>query len=86
MTLSSKSRPPKGGNLRMSGALLKSVSEIPVVASERQVLVGNDPAGDRMFLSPEQGRDLSRIAMRLLRDTRSVLEYLPRDVVRQPRG
>jgi len=60
----------------MSDALLRSMSENPVVASERQVMVGNDPTGDRTFLSPELGRDLSRIAMRLLRDTRSVLEYI----------
>jgi len=67
-----------GGILRVSGVLCISVSEIPVVASERQALEGNDPAGGRMFVSPEQARDFSRIAMRIVeRDKeRKLLEYI----------
>ena len=68
---------------KSSGCILKvfagdfSVSMIimpmPDVASERAVS-GNDPSGDRM--TPPRDADVSRREMRLLRDTRRVLEYL----------
>jgi hypothetical protein len=52
-----------------------SMSTMSVVASERAVeLVGHMPAGDRT--APRWATDVSRIEMRLLRDTRRVLEYL----------
>jgi len=50
-----------------------SVSRKSVVAPEL-VIVGKDPAGDRT--TPPQATDVSRIEMRLFRDTKSVLEYL----------
>jgi len=53
-----------------------SVNEISVVASEQGMLLGIGSATDRSILPPEQGTDLSRIAMRLLRDTRSEFEYI----------
>jgi len=81
MTLSCTPSPPRGGILRGSEALCMSVSGISIVASEG-VLVGNDSGGDRSILRPELDTDLSRSEMRLLRDTRSVLEYLSKtDVV-----
>jgi hypothetical protein len=55
--------------------LSMSMSTMSVVASERAVkLVGHMPAGDRM--APRWATDVSRVEMRLLRDTRRVLEYL----------
>jgi len=57
-----------------------SISTISVVVSERSVL-GNEPAGDRT--TPPHATDASRIDMRLLRDTRRVLEYLSRTNIYQ---
>jgi hypothetical protein len=62
-----------GGNLKAFERFSMSMSTMSVVASERVVL-GNDPTGDRTI--PPQATDVSRIEMRLFRDTRSVLEYL----------
>jgi len=56
------------------------MSTISVVVSDRSVL-GNEPAGDRT--TPPQATDASRIEMRLLRDTRRVLEYLSRTDIYQ---
>jgi len=56
------------------------MSTISVVVSERSVL-GNEHAGDRT--TPPHATDASRIEMRLLRDTRRVLEYLSRTDVYQ---
>ena len=66
---------------KSSGCILKvfawdfsvSGSNTPDVASERAVS-GNDPSGDRM--TPPRDTDVSRSEMRLLRDTKRVLEYL----------
>jgi len=57
-----------------------SMSTISVVDSKRAV-PGNDPTGDRM--TPPQAVDVSRIEMRLLRDTRRVLEYLSMSIIGQ---
>jgi len=62
-----------GGNLKAFERFSMSMSMMSVAASERPVL-GNDPTGDRM--TPPQATDVSRIEIRLFRDTRSVLEYL----------
>jgi hypothetical protein len=62
-----------GGSLKAFERFSMSMSMMSVVASERPVLV-NDPTGDRT--TPPQATDVSRIEMRLFRDTRSVLEYL----------
>ena len=56
-----------------------SMSMMSVVASERAVL-GSDP-GDRT--TPPQATDVSRIEIRLLRDTRRVLEYLSKTFIGQ---
>jgi len=50
-----------------------SVREISVAATEEDL--GNGSGRDRSILPPELDSDLSRIEMRLFRDTRSVLEY-----------
>ena len=57
-----------------------STNTISVVVSERSVL-GNEPVGDRT--TPPQATDASRIEIRLLRDTRRVLEYLSRTYIDQ---
>jgi len=57
-----------------------SMSLVSVVASEWAVL-GRGPVGDRT--TPPQATDVSRIEMRLLRDTRRVLEYLPKIIIGQ---
>ena len=46
------------------------------VPSEREVLFGYVAAGDLMI--PDWARNSSRSEMRLVSETRSVLEYLPR--------
>ena len=75
------------GSITYSGGILKefedfsmSMRMMSVVASERAVL-GSDPAGDRT--TPPQATDVSRIEMRLLRDTRRVLEYLSKTFIGQ---
>jgi hypothetical protein len=73
MTRSCGSITSSGGNLKAFERFSMSMSTMSVVASERVVL-GNDPTGDRTI--PPQATDVSRIEMRLFRDTRSVLEYL----------
>ena len=50
-----------------------SMSMMSVVAP-RWAVLGSGPAGD--LTTPPQATDVSRIDMRLLRDTRRVLEYL----------
>jgi hypothetical protein len=87
ITLSCTSSPPRGGNLRLSEPLSCMYgSGISVVTSDEGGLVGNGTAGDWTILPPEPDTDLSRIEMRLLRDTSSVLEYLEKtDVVHQLR-
>ena len=57
-----------------------SISMMSVVAS-RWAVLGCGPTGDRM--TPPQATDVSRIEMRLLRDTRRVLEYLPKTFIDQ---
>ena len=73
------------GSIPCSGSILKefedfsmSMSMMSVVGSERARL-GYVPAGDRT--TPPQATDVSRIVMRLLRDTRSVLEYLSKTII-----
>jgi len=56
------------------------MSVMSVVASKRAVL-GSDHEGDRT--TPPQATDVSRIDMRLLRDTRRVLEYLSKTIIDQ---
>ena len=57
-----------------------SMSMMSVIASEWAVL-GCGPVGDRT--TPPQATDVSRIEMRLLRDTRRVLEYLSKTIIGQ---
>ena len=73
MTSSSASITSRCGSLKVLEDFSMSMSTISVVASERAV-PGIDPTGDRT--TPPQAVDVSRIEMRLLRDTRRVLEYL----------
>ena len=82
ITLSWDSVSPSARTLRAFScfSFSMSMSTMSVVASEWPVL-GNVPAGDRM--TPPQATEASRIEMRLLRDTKRVLEYLSKKNVRQ---
>jgi hypothetical protein len=73
MTRSCVSITSSGDILNEFGCFSKSVSRNSVVAPELAV-AGKDPPGDRT--TPLLATDVSRIEMRLFRDTRSVLEYL----------
>jgi hypothetical protein len=81
MTGSSGSITSRCGSLKALEDFSVSMKMICLVPSERVVL-GNDPtAGDRT--TPPQAVDVSRIEMRLLMDTRKVLEYLSMAIIAQ---
>ena len=80
MTSSCGSITSSGGSLEALKDFSMSMSTISIAASERAV-PGTDPTGDRT--TPPQAVNVSRIEMRLLRDTRRVLEYLPMSIIGQ---
>lgn len=77
ITRSSISESPSECILRFWGVFFISMSMMSIVSSERAVLLGNVPAGVRT--TPPQATDALRIEIRLLRDTRRVLEYLSKE-------